>query len=59
MVRLARAMFNLEEPREGSLFKPEKSRVGDFVEGSVSKDLDQRLVVGDHGQLVAALREVA
>ena len=40
------------------MLKPEKPWVVDFIKGSVTKELNQWLVIVDHQEVVAALSEV-
>ena len=46
-------------PRQCPLFEAKYPRIVNFVECSVAKDLDQRLVISDDDKVIAALCEVA
>ena len=58
-VCLPREMRHFEISRQCSLFEATYPRIVNFVECSVTKDLDQRLVISDNGEVIAALCEVA
>lgn len=47
MVTFSRHVLDVESPWEGALLQAEQAQVGDFVEGTITKYFDQRLVVRD------------
>ena len=58
-VCLPREMRHFEIPRQCSLSEAKYPRIVNFVECSVTKDLDQRLMIRDNDEFIAALCEVA
>ena len=52
-------MRDFKIPRQCSLFEAIYPRIVKFVDCSAAKDLDQRLVIRDDDEIIAALCEVA
>ena len=55
----SRGNAQLKNTKQCSLFEAKCPRIVNFVECSVAKDLDQRLVIGDDDEIIAALCEIA
>ena len=55
----SRETCHFEILRQCSLFEAKHPSIVNFVESSVAKDLDQRLVIRDDDEIIAALFEVA
>ena len=55
----SRGDARLQIPRQCSLFQAKYPRIVNFVECSVANNLDQRLVIRDDDEVIAALCEAA
>ena len=59
MVGFTRKVRNLKIPRQGTLFKSEKSCVGNFIKSSVPKNLYQWLMICDNDKVGTTLGEIS